>query len=107
MPVETSKPPITARPSGACISLPASRANDIGIMEEAPLDPRKYVAILSHLFGGAVMGNQVEGNMHAYHSYEIRVRLDDGSLRTFHQRSIPAWRNGDRVRIVKGTLHSA
>ena len=57
--------------------------------------------------GGAVMGNQVEGNMHAYHSYEIRVRLDDGTLRTFHQRSVPAWRNGDRVRIVKGTLHSA
>jgi outer membrane lipoprotein SlyB len=67
----------------------------------------RTLATAAGAVGGAVMGNQVEGNMHAYHSYEIRVRLDDGTLRTFHQRSVPAWRNGDRVRIVKGTLHSA
>ena len=67
----------------------------------------RTLATAAGAVGGAVMGNQVEGNMHAYHSYEIRVRLDDGTLRTFHQRSIPAWRNGDRVRIVKGTLHTA
>jgi outer membrane lipoprotein SlyB len=67
----------------------------------------RSLATVAGAVGGAVMGNQVEGNMHAYHSYEIRVRLDDGTLRTFHQRSIPAWRNGDRVRIVKGTLHTA
>lgn len=29
---------------------------DIGLIGEAPLDPRAYVAVLSHLFGGAVMG---------------------------------------------------
>jgi outer membrane lipoprotein SlyB len=54
-----------------------------------------------------VVGNQVEGNMKANHSYEIRVRLDDGTLRTFHQQSVPQWRTGDRVRIVKGSLHTA
>lgn len=67
----------------------------------------RSIATVAGAVGGAVMGNQVEGNMHAYHSYEIRVRLDDGTLRTFHQRSVPAWRSGDRVRIVKGSLHSA
>lgn len=67
----------------------------------------RSLATVAGAVGGAVMGNQVEGNMHANHSYEIRVRLDDGSLRTFHQHSVPAWRTGDRVRIVKGTLHSA
>jgi choline dehydrogenase-like flavoprotein len=30
--------------------------DEIGILEDAPLDPRRYVAILSHLFGGCVMG---------------------------------------------------
>jgi outer membrane lipoprotein SlyB len=45
--------------------------------------------------------------MHANHSYEIRVRLDDGKLRTFHQHSVPQWRTGDRVRIVKGSLRTA
>lgn len=31
-------------------------ADQLPLLEEAPLDPRAYVAILSHLFGGAVMG---------------------------------------------------
>jgi choline dehydrogenase-like flavoprotein len=30
--------------------------DEIGVLEDAPLDPRRYVAILSHLFGGCVMG---------------------------------------------------
>jgi outer membrane lipoprotein SlyB len=67
----------------------------------------QQLATVAGAVGGAVVGNQVEGNMKAEVSYEIRVRLDDGSLRTFHQRSAPPWRTGDRVRIVKGTLRSA
>jgi outer membrane lipoprotein SlyB len=67
----------------------------------------RQLATVAGAVGGAVMGNQVEGNMKASHSYEIRVRLDDGTLRTFHQRSAPQWRTGDRVRIVKGSLRSA
>jgi choline dehydrogenase-like flavoprotein len=31
-------------------------AKDVDTMKDAPLDPRAYVAILSHLFGGCVMG---------------------------------------------------
>jgi outer membrane lipoprotein SlyB len=64
----------------------------------------RTLATAAGAVGGAVMGNQVEGNMHASTSYEIRVRLDDGTLRTFHQSSPPAWRTGERVRIVKGHL---
>ncbi|WP_322403256.1 glycine zipper 2TM domain-containing protein [Massilia luteola] len=67
----------------------------------------QQLATVAGAVGGAVVGNQVEGNMKADTSYEIRVRLDDGSLRTFHQHSVPPWRTGDRVRIVKGTLRSA
>ena len=67
----------------------------------------RQLATVAGAVGGAVMGNQVEGNMKANHSYEIRVRLDDGSLRTFHQHNAPAWRSGDRVRIVKGALRAA
>jgi outer membrane lipoprotein SlyB len=67
----------------------------------------RQVATVAGAVGGAVMGNQVEGNMRASHSYEIRVRLDDGTLRTFHQSSPPAWHTGERVRIVKGRLHHA
>jgi len=67
----------------------------------------RQLATVAGAVGGAVVGNQVEGNMKATHSYEIRVRLDDGTLRTFHQHSAPQWRNGDRVRIVKGSLRRA
>jgi len=67
----------------------------------------RQLATVAGAVGGAVVGNQVEGNMKATTSYEIRVRLDDGSLRTFHQRSAPQWRNGERVRIVKGALRAA
>lgn len=66
----------------------------------------RTIATAAGAIGGAVVGNQVEGNMKATTSYEIRVRLDDGTLRTFRQSSAPAWRSGDRVRIVKGKLRS-
>ena len=67
----------------------------------------RQLATVAGAIGGAVVGNQVEGNMKATTSYEIRVRLDDGTLRTFHQASEPQWRSGDRVRIVKGRLRAA
>ncbi len=66
----------------------------------------RQLATVAGAVGGAVVGNQVEGNMKATKSYEIKVRLDDGSARTFHRQNAPGWRTGDRVRIVKGALHS-
>jgi outer membrane lipoprotein SlyB len=65
------------------------------------------IATVAGAVGGAVVGNQVEGNMKASTSYEIKVRLDDGSTRTFRQASAPRWDAGDRVKIVKGALRSA
>jgi outer membrane lipoprotein SlyB len=67
----------------------------------------RQLATVAGAVGGAVLGNQVEGNMKASTTYEIRVRLDDGTLRTFHQHGAPQWRTGDRVRIVKGALRAA
>lgn len=66
----------------------------------------RSLATVAGAVGGAVVGNQVEGNMKASHSYEIHVRLDNGTQRTFHQQNPPGWRNGDRVKVVNGSLHS-
>jgi outer membrane lipoprotein SlyB len=66
----------------------------------------RQLATVAGAVGGAVVGNQVEGNMKATHSYEIRVRLDNGKYRTFHQSSPPRWRDGDRVRVVNGGLRA-
>ena len=66
----------------------------------------RQLATVAGAVGGAVVGNQVEGNMKANHSYEIRVRMDDGSIRTFHQQSAPGWSSGSRVKVVNGSLRS-
>lgn len=66
----------------------------------------RQLATVAGAVGGAVVGNQVEGNMKATTSYEIKVRLDNGNTRTFHQNSAPRWAAGDRVKVVKGALRS-
>lgn len=47
--------------------------DEIGVLADAPLDPRHYIAILSHLFGGCVMGTDPsrsvcdqQGRVHGY-----------------------------------------
>jgi len=61
-------------------------ANDIGVLEDAPLDPRKYIAILSHLFGGAVMGKDpsrsVVDDRGRVHGYEGLVVSDASVIPT-------------------------
>lgn len=54
--------------------------------------------------GGAYAGNEIEKNVHKTASYRIRVRLENGGLRTLYQRNPPAVAAGDRVRIVDGGL---
>ena len=66
----------------------------------------KKLATVAGAVGGAVVGNQVEGNVRATTTYEIKVRLDDGSARTFRQDTEPQWRTGQRVKVVNGSLRS-
>ena len=56
--------------------------------------------------GGAVGGNQIEKSMKSSKSYEIVVRFEDGSSRVIQQAAAPAWRTGDRVRVVDGVIHA-
>lgn len=62
------------------------------------------LATVAGAVGGAVIGNQVEGNMKATTTYEVRVRMDDGSVRSFTRETAPSLRNGQRVRIVNGGI---
>jgi len=56
------------------------------------------LAILGAI-GGAVAGHQVEKSVRSTKVYEVRVKMEDGSTRSMTQASLPAWRNGDRVRV--------
>lgn len=54
--------------------------------------------------GGAVAGNVIENKAGEGKTYEIGVSFDDGTSRSFHQDSHPAWRQGSRVKLVNGAL---
>lgn len=67
----------------------------------------KKLATVAGAVGGAVVGNQVEGRMKATTTYDVKVRLDDGSHRTFHLENLNGFSNGDRIKVVNGALRHA
>ena len=52
--------------------------------------------------GGAIAGNQVERGRNTTSHYEVTVRFDDNTTQRLTLNEAPAWRPGDRVRIVGG-----
>jgi len=52
--------------------------------------------------GGGVAGNEVEKRARATTSYQVTVRMDDGSLRTLAQSTAPAV--GQKVTVEGSTL---
>ena len=56
--------------------------------------------------GGAVAGHQVEKNAKKTMNYEITVRFEDGTSRTVQQTTPPAWRQGDKVRVINSEIVS-
>jgi len=54
--------------------------------------------------GGAIAGHQVEKNVRSTVVYEVNVRMEDGSVRSFPQSTPPAWRPGERVRVDGSAL---
>jgi outer membrane lipoprotein SlyB len=54
--------------------------------------------------GGAFAGHKIEEKVRSSSRWDVTVRLDDGSYRTLTVEQQPAWRSGDRVRVVNGAL---
>ena len=67
----------------------------------------RQLATVAGAVGGAVAGNQIEGHIKTTHSWQVTVRMDNGTKRTFNHGTQPAWREGDEVRVVDGKLRSA
>lgn len=53
--------------------------------------------------GGAYAGHEVEGRVRGASSWNVTVRFDDGSTRTFTQATAPRAHQGDRVTVASGT----
>ena len=56
--------------------------------------------------GGAVAGNEIEKRVKSTKSYEITVRLDDGSTHVISEAHAPTWRIGDKIKLVNGVIQS-
>ena len=66
----------------------------------------KDVATVVGALGGAFAGNAIEKKTGSTRHYVITVRLDDGSSRAFNEADPPAWRPGDHVRVIDGSIRS-
>lgn len=66
----------------------------------------KDVMTVVGVVGGAVAGNEVEKRVKASKSYEVTVRLHDGSSRVISEASLPIWHIGDKVKVVNGAIQS-
>jgi outer membrane lipoprotein SlyB len=66
----------------------------------------KKIATVAGAVGGAVAGNEIEKRVKSSKSYEITVRLEDGSSRMIPEANPPSWRIGDRVKVINGAIQS-
>ncbi len=64
----------------------------------------RRVATVAGAAGGAYAGHQIEKHVKSTQSYNVAVRLDDGTSRTFSYEAEPAFRVGDKVKVVEGRL---
>jgi outer membrane lipoprotein SlyB len=63
------------------------------------------IATVVGAVGGGVAGNEVEKRVKTTKSYEVTVRMEDGSSRVISESTAP-WRTGDRVKVVDGVIRS-
>lgn len=64
----------------------------------------KKVATVAGAVGGGYAGHEIEKRTRSTTTYEVRVRMEDGRVRTFPYNNQPHWSSGDRVRVVDGYL---
>jgi outer membrane lipoprotein SlyB len=64
----------------------------------------RKIATVAGAAGGAYAGHQIEKHVKTTKRYDVVVRMEDGSVRTFPYETEPAFRSGERVKVVEGRL---
>lgn len=64
----------------------------------------RKLATVAGAVGGGYAGNEIEKRTRATTTYNVRVRMEGGEVRTFPYAEQPGWNAGDRVRVVDGHL---
>lgn len=66
----------------------------------------RTVASIAGAIGGGLLGNTIEKSRSQTTSYEVSLRMDDGSTHTIASEAMPSWRIGDKVRLDSGAIVS-
>lgn len=66
----------------------------------------RKIATVAGAVGGGYAGNEIEKRTRTTATYQVRVRMEGGEVRTFPFAQQPSWGVGDRVRVVDGQLAS-
>jgi len=64
----------------------------------------RTLATVAGAVGGGFAGHEVEKRTRTATTYQVRVRMEDGRVRTFPYNNTPSWSVGDRVKVVDGYL---
>jgi outer membrane lipoprotein SlyB len=64
----------------------------------------RTLATVAGAVGGGYAGNEIEKRTRTATTWQVRVRMEDGNMRTFPYNNQPSWGAGDRVRVVDGYL---
>jgi outer membrane lipoprotein SlyB len=64
----------------------------------------RTLATVAGAVGGGYAGNQIEKNVRTTTVTDVRVRMSNGSVRTFTETGRAHWRNGQQVRVDHGQL---
>lgn len=93
-----------AQPSGVGIAAGAVIGGLLG--NQVGDGSGRKLATVAGAVGGGFAGNEVEKRTRSTTTYEIRVRMEDGTIQTLPQASSNGWQVGDRVKVVNGALVS-
>ncbi len=66
----------------------------------------RTLASIAGAVGGGMLGNSIEKSQSRTTSYEVTLRMDDGSTRTIASDTMPSWRIGDKVKLIGGAIVS-
>ncbi len=91
-----------AKPSGLGIAAGAVLGGVLG--NQVGGGNGRTLATVAGAVAGGYGGNEVEKRTRSTTSYQVRVRMEDGNVRSFPQQGEEGWRVGDRVRVVNGAL---
>src|SRR5450830_1905382 len=91
-------------PPGGPNAPPSYSNSNTGVIEEIEVSHQQSSGVGGAVVGG-VVGNQVQKNHGGREVYNVRVRMNDGSVQSFAQDSTDNLRVGDRVRLDGGRVY--